>query len=439
MPVSLILDHDIEPPYWVEDMPEGVWFRISGNEPDLGLMPTPPGTRYLEETDPARDSSINPPFSVREKLRRMLGRKSLSPWHGRVGFSAITEAWNSAVFAHRYGDCGSMIIFGGGHANYYGSDVHAFDLATRQWSRVTDGYTGGGVHSYGEGAVYPSATYPDGSPLPPHTYDYLQYDPAGNDVLLLKGQTELGEHVKAIAIPHLFNLDNLRWRHGPRHQDAILNSAGFTTWDPIRRILWGHSGDDGGGNSFLGYNPDGENKDGTFGSWSERYDNKFQGEANHNCMQMDCAGNVILVVNHDRNALFAINPQNPEHRPVELRESGEKPQLSAYAALEYSTVLQCFVYYSANGGPDIYAITAPLREQWAELLGDSWVWSRLNAGHHELDPISEAAAQSHYAVNRSHTFGRFRVADYRGSIALAILVRHVDTPVYVAKLTEATS
>ena len=156
-------------------------------------------------------------------------------------------------------------------------------------------------------------------------------------------------------------------------------------------------------------------------------------------MQMDCAGNVILVVNHDRNALFAINPQNPEQRPVELRESGEKPHLSPYAALEYSTVLQCFVYYSANSGPDIYAITAPVREQWTELLGDSWVWSRLNAGHLKLDPISEAAAQSHYGVNRSHTFGRFRVADYRGGIALAILVRHVDTPVYVAKLTEATS
>lgn len=439
MSASLISDQDIELPFWVEDMPEGIWFRISGNDPHLGLMPTPPGTRYLEETDPARDSNINPPFSLREKLRRLLGKQPLSPWHGRVGFPAITEAWNSAVFAHRYGESGSMIVFGGGHADYYGSDVHAFDLATRQWSRLTDGYTGGGVHSYGEGAVYPGATYPDGSPLPPHTYDYLQYDPVGNDVLLLKGQTELGERVKAIAIPHLFNLDSLQWRPGPQHEEAVLNSAGFTTWDANRRKLWGHSGDDGGGNAFLGYNPDGKNKDGTFGSWSERCDNKFQGQANHNCMQIDAAGKVILVVNHDRNALFAINPQNPEDPPVELREAGEKPQLSAYASLEYSSVLQCFVYYSANDGPDIYAITAPVQEQWTDLMSDEWVWSRLNADHDDRDPIFEAAAQSQYGVNRSHTFGRFRVADYGGRMALAILVRHVDSAVYVAKLTKGNA
>jgi hypothetical protein len=41
-------------------------------------------------------------------------------------------------------------------------------------------------------------------------------------------------------------------------------------------------------------------------------------------------------------------------------------------------------------------------------------------------------------VNRPHTFGRFQVADYE-EVALAILVRHIDTPVYVAKLGGATA
>ena len=36
------------------------------------------------------------------------------------------------------------------------------------------------------------SVYPDGSPLPPHTYDYVQYDPLGNDYILFKGQTEWG-------------------------------------------------------------------------------------------------------------------------------------------------------------------------------------------------------------------------------------------------------
>jgi hypothetical protein len=428
----------MEPPQWVDKMCAGLWYRIYGNDPDLGLASTPLGTRYLEDNDPARDPTLNPPYSGKERLRRMLGRMPLAPWHGSVRFSAITEAWNGAVFASRFGPAGSMIVFGGGHDDYFGSDVHAFDLASRQWSRITDGYIHGDRDSYGTGAVYPNATYPDGSPLPPHTYDYVQYDTLVNDVLLAKGQTELGKQVKAIAIPHLLNLDTLSWRQDHKHEDATLNSGGWSTWDANRRVLWIHAGDAGGGNAFLAYSPDGENEDGTFGRWGERYDNKFQNQANHNCMQIDPAGKVVLVVNHQRDALFAINPDIPALSPEPLRDSGERPELSPYASLEYSTGLNCFVYYSVNDGPNVYGITAPSPENGSDPLSSVWTWSRLDARDHSLDPVADAATQSRYPVNRSHTFGRFRVADY-DDVALAILVRHIDSPVYVAKLRGATS
>ena len=133
-----------------------------------------------------------------------------------------------------------MILFGGGHNDYFGSDVDAFDLATRCWSRILDGYVVGRAYEYGAGAVYPDSVYPDGSPLPPHTYGYVQYDPVGNDYLLFKGQIELGPDVQAAPIPHMLNLDTLTWRRGPKHPSAILTSGGWTTWDPWRRIMWGH-------------------------------------------------------------------------------------------------------------------------------------------------------------------------------------------------------
>jgi len=47
-------------------------------------------------------------------LRRLLGRRPQSPWHGSTGFPAITEAWNGAVFASAFGASGSMVVFGGG-------------------------------------------------------------------------------------------------------------------------------------------------------------------------------------------------------------------------------------------------------------------------------------------------------------------------------------
>jgi hypothetical protein len=119
-------------PEWANAMEPGHWCRISGNAPDLNLAPTPIGTRYLEDNDPARDPGLNPPMSAKERARRLVGHDCIAPWHGRVGFSSITDAWNGAVYASRFGQSGAMIVFGGGHNDYFGSDVHAFDLARRE-------------------------------------------------------------------------------------------------------------------------------------------------------------------------------------------------------------------------------------------------------------------------------------------------------------------
>lgn len=406
------------------------WYRISGDYPDLGLHATPRGTRYLEDNDPTQDAKLNPARDTKEFLRRIFGRRSRSPWHGQAGFASITESWNGAVFASRFGASGSMIVFGGGHNDYFGSDVHAFDLSTCQWSRISDGYVFGTADQYGVGAVYPNAVYPDGSPLPPHTYDYVQYDAQGNDYILLKGQTELGPHVKAASVAHMFNLDSVTWRRGRKHPSAILNSGGWTTWDASRRIMWGHSGDDGGGNAFIGFYPDGDNGDGTFGSWGIHYPNKFPGAANHNAMQIDPTRDIIIVAVNAFNALFGIEPSQPQRESVPVKSSGNKPLISEYAALEYAPNLDRFVYYSANDGPQIYSIAAPAG---SPLLEGTWAWQGI-VNNDSLDPVADAQAISKHAVNRSQTFGRFRIATY-GSIDLAILVRHIDTPVYALRLS----
>jgi hypothetical protein len=349
-----------------------------------------------------------------------------------VGFAAITEAWNGAVFASRFGGSGAMILFGGGHDDYFGSDVHAFDLGTRQWSRISDGYVSGNPDQYGAGAVYPDSVYPDGSPLPPHTYGYVQYDAAGNDYLLLKGQTELGPDVKAAPIPHMFNLDSLTWRRGPKHPTAILNSGGWTTWDLSRRIMWGHSGNDG--NAFIAFNPDGDNGDGTFGSWGTLYPNKIPEAASHNAMQIDPARDIIVVVVGLLDRLYAIDPSAPGREIVPLSSSGRRPVIRECAAIEYAPNLDQLIYYSANDGPHIYSITAPAGSTWAQLTAGAWNWQSLLNESNRLDPVRDAQTISSHGVNPSHTFGRFRVATY-GRTDVAILVRHIDSPVYAMRLT----
>ena len=411
-----------ELPEWALEMELGHWYRISGDTPDLDLPPTPIGTRYLEDNDPARDPALNPPMSLKERIRRLVGRDWIAHWRGRVGFSSITEAWNGAVYASRFGRSGAMIVFGGGHNDYFGSDIHAFDLARREWQRLNDGFVTGNPDEYGEGAVYPDAVYPDGSPLPPHTYDYIQYDEVSNDFILLKGQTELGPNVKSAAIPHLFNLDTLTWRYGPRHRSAILSSGGFTTWDAKRRLLWGHSGDDGGGNAFVAYSPDGANPDGTVGSWSEFHPSKLPGEANHNAMQIHPDADLILMSLHDRDSLAVIDPKNPGGPIAPAASLGSKPHIQEYAALEYSVGTGALVYYSAANGAIVYAIDWDGEAHW-----------RVVSAPASLDPVADAAAQSRHPINKVHTFGRFRIACF-DNVDLALLIRHVDSPVYAMRL-----
>jgi hypothetical protein len=420
-------------PTWVERMEPHRWYAISGGAPELELAPTEPGTRYLIDTDPARDPKLNPARTLKERLRRAVGRDPRSPWHGVAGFSAITEGWNSAVYASRHGPSGAMIVFGGGHNDYFGSSVHAFDLASRQWQRIADGYVAGRDGAYGAGARYPESVYPDGSPLPPHTYDYVQYDALGNDYILFKGQIELGPRVEAVSIPHLFNLDSLTWRPGPRHATAILNSGGWTTWDASRRVIWGHSGDDGGGNAFTGFSPDGDNADGTFGRWTERFPNKLPGIANHNAMQIDPVRDLILVAVHARDALHAIDPGDPEREIVRLESAGAKPMLRPYAAMQYAPNLASLVYFSPLDDGTVYLI-APLRGPSRDPFSETWTWRACRPAAGRLDPIADAARRSRYPVNLSQTFGRFRIASF-GGIDLAVLVRHVDSPVYAMRLS----
>ncbi len=422
----------IRPP-WLDRMSPNRWYAISGDRPDLGLQPTPPGTRYLIDNDPARDPRLNPARTPKEWMRRMLGRPPKSPWHGIAGFSAITDAWNSAAYASRFGASGSLIVFGGGHNNYFGSDVHAFDLATREWRRISDGYVKGSDRDYGTGAQYPDSVYPDGSPLPPHTYDYVQYDSLGNDYILFKGQTELGREVKAVAIPHLFNLDTLRWRHGPRHRTAILNSGGWTTWDASRRVLWGHSGDDGGGNAFIGYCPDGVNADGTVGHWTAHFPNKLPGIANHNAMQIDPLRDIIVVSVHARDELHALDPADPARAIVRLKSAGSKPVLQPFASLQYAPNIGRLVYFSPLDDGIVYTI-APSRDQASGNQPiEEWTWQAYQPAAGTLRPIADAASQSRFGVNLAHVFGRFRIAAIEG-VDVAILVRHVDSPVYAFRL-----
>ena len=151
-------------------------------------------------------------------------------------------------------------------------------------------------------------------------------------------------------------------------------------------------------------------------------------------MQIDPERDIIVVLVSAWDALYAIDPSAPAQEITPLLSAGLKPVITPYAAIEYAPNLDQFVYYSANDGPHIYSITAPTGSTWSQLTAGPWTWRSILSAGNCLDPIADAQAMSSYAVSRSHTFGRFRIATY-GRTDVAILVRHSDTPVYVLRLS----
>jgi hypothetical protein len=141
-------------------------------------------------------------------------------------------------------------------------------------------------------------------------------------------------------------------------------------------------------------------------------------------MQIHPSGSPILVALHSRDSLATIDPERPDSAIVPVSSVGPKPSLREFASLEYSTGIRSFVYYSAADGAVVYGIDLNGKASWRVLAAQSGV-----------DPVLDAASQSRYHVNRTHTFGRFRIAHF-DDVDLAILVRHVDSPVYAMRLPE---
>ena len=107
--------------------------------------------------------------------------------------------------------------------------------------------------------------------------------------------------------------------------------------------------------------------------------------------------------------------------------------LRPYAALEYAPNLARLAYFSPLDGGIVYTIAPPSRRGSRDKFAGEWCWHANEPAANTLEPIGDAARRSRYPVNLSHTFGRFRVASF-GAIDLAILVRHVDSPVYAMRL-----
>ena len=165
------------------------------------------------------------------KMRQVCASETEFPTvRGSSGCVMVMEAWSGGAY-----DEGRkrMWIWGGGHGDYWGNEIYAFDLEALKWSRITN----------------PSPVIvdklsadpmPDGNPVSRHTYDGLAFM-GGPDRLFAYGGSMAGNGY-GTTITWVFDPVAKTWTNrkpsgeGNRPQTNCCNFSG--EYDPVTRKVF---------------------------------------------------------------------------------------------------------------------------------------------------------------------------------------------------------
>lgn len=114
------------------------------------------GTNTLSDVNPENDAAVNP------------NHPSAAPWHGVGGQVTMISAWSGGIWDEVEK---KLFIYGGGHADYAGNEVYAWDGRSATFSRLcnpTGAIGNTGTLNDGNDA---SGVYFDGKPRSVHSYN----------------------------------------------------------------------------------------------------------------------------------------------------------------------------------------------------------------------------------------------------------------------------
>lgn len=134
-------------------------------------------------------------------LARVFPPRAGHPAWGVSGPAAVIKAWGGAAYDTKRR---RLILAGGGHGDYGGNEVYAFDLDRLEWSRLTE-----------PSALDAEDDTTDGTPVARHTYDGMEYLPDLDRVLMFGGSLYRDGAARDSAIWH-FHPDSALWQRGAK-------------------------------------------------------------------------------------------------------------------------------------------------------------------------------------------------------------------------------
>ncbi|MFK8016696.1 MAG: hypothetical protein AB8G17_14780 [Gammaproteobacteria bacterium] len=161
-------------------------------------------------------------------------------YSGNMGFRAVVEAWNGAAF-DQAGN--RMLVYGGGHTDYWGNEVYQLDVTTWRWSRLSEPAALG--DKFRDIEAERTGRLPDGSPRVPHTYDSLVYEPTLDALLAIGAPGTSPKSIGGHSHIERFDLTDGRWLEPLAKVSLHGYWLGGTARDPDSGLIWVHTSSSG--------------------------------------------------------------------------------------------------------------------------------------------------------------------------------------------------
>jgi hypothetical protein len=317
------------------------------------------------------------------------------PSHGGA-IRGIT-AWSGGAYDSKHE---RLLVWGGGHSNYSGNEVYAFDLRTRRWSVLSK-------PSEPDGARTPR--YPDGQPRSRHTYNYIEYLPSIDRLVSFGGSgpfpTGGGEFTREIAE---FDAEAAHWVSGgraevPRPEGTRGSMIGaHARLDPrTGQVIFVPSMK----GAIMSYDPAADR-------W--RIGTRNAHVKAHSTAAIDPRNRQLLLIGASRDGGPQIRRWNIDAlsggESLVGQTQGDTEMESAYGpGFDYHPPSGCLVAWS--GGADLFALDAG-RLHWTRLTSTP-------------GPGGDPGPQ-----NRTGTYGRFR---YSNALDAFVLVNGVEQNVWLIR------
>ncbi len=301
----------------------------------------------------------------------------------------VIRAWSGAAYDTQRD---RLLVWGGGHGDYGGNELYAFDVNTMTWSIIWGPTPGNLIPPPGSPC---NETYPDGNPAARHTYDGLEYLPAPVDAFISAGGSLWCGSGSGSHATWMFDPTAGTW---VRRADffSSISVVVRSAYDPVTGHFF-HAGS----HSLAEFDP-------INNTWTVRYYHSggwwASGPAN---AVIDPQRRKWVMVGNGRFMLFDLETGDYSEPPL----SGDTAFLNERPGIVYDPVIESIVAWES--GPDVYILDL-----------DSMTWTRR--------PPAPANTVSPGLPEPRGTYGRFRYIPSRNAF---ILVNATDQNVFFYKLT----